>query len=249
MAKQEGIIQLKGTLDGLNFYQLDGKTVVRKAGGGFNGKAIKRDPNMQRVRENSSEFGHCSRANRVFRNAVLSLTEGTPFSNFHRYLMPLFTQLKDLDATNIRGARKVSQGFDTLEAQKLIVAYPFTPDCLLSKRLPFHVEVDSQTGVFSLTNVQAASMDLTKGATHVAFRFGVLHIDFDNFEYELCPTPTLLLTKETTEHSFELIPTTNTKKFPTKIYLLGIRMYQLQHDSLYLLNAKESVGLRVLGME
>lgn len=248
MAKEEGIFKLKGTLHGINFYQLDGKTVARKAGGGFNGKAIKNNPSMQRVRENSSEFGHCSKVNRVFRNAVLSLTEGTPFPNFHRHLMPLFTHLKNLDTTSIRGARKVSKGITTQEAQKLFVNFDFTPNCLLNQRLPFDVEIDSETGVFSLTNVQVAHMVLTKGATHLAFRFGVLHIDFDSLEYELCPTPLVLLTKETIENSFELAPKSSTKSYPTTLYVLGLRMYQQQKDTLYLLSAKESVGFWGLGV-
>ena len=60
MAKQKGILPFVGTLGGLNFYYLHGKPIVRQAGGGFNAKDIKNKPSMRRVRENSSEFGHCS---------------------------------------------------------------------------------------------------------------------------------------------------------------------------------------------
>lgn len=41
MAKQEGLIRLRGTIDGVNFYFRKGKPIARKAGGGFNGASIK----------------------------------------------------------------------------------------------------------------------------------------------------------------------------------------------------------------
>ncbi|QDO94395.1 hypothetical protein FNB79_10625 [Formosa sediminum] len=41
MAKQKGILPIVGTIGGFNFYYLDGKPVMRVAGSGFNGEAIK----------------------------------------------------------------------------------------------------------------------------------------------------------------------------------------------------------------
>lgn len=71
VAKQTGIIPLVGALNGINFYYLNGKAIARKAGGGFNGKAIKTKVSMQRVRENASEFGLCSDVNKAFRTALM----------------------------------------------------------------------------------------------------------------------------------------------------------------------------------
>jgi len=78
MAKQKGMIPLVGTIGGINFYYLNGKPVARAAGGGFNGKAIKTKSRMQRVLENASEFGHCSKVNKAFRMAL------RPFYAGHR---------------------------------------------------------------------------------------------------------------------------------------------------------------------
>ena len=66
MATQKGIVSLVGTVGGVNFYFRKGKAVARKAGGGFSGKAIKTKASMMRVRENNSEFGHCSSVKKSF---------------------------------------------------------------------------------------------------------------------------------------------------------------------------------------
>lgn len=249
MAKQKGIITLKGTLDGMNFYTLNGKPVVRKAGGGFDGKAIKTQPNMQRVRENSSEFGHCSQANRVFRNALLSLTDGTPFSNFHRHLMPLFTQLKDLDGTSTRGNRKVSLGIDTLEGKQLLQQFVFTPECGFSNVLPFDFDIDAETHSLQVQKLRLSNTTPPKRATHISLRYGVLYVDFDRFETELYQATPQLLPINTDETHFDLIPETHySSSLPHCVYVLGVRYFQQQQNDLYLLKSRESVGLRVLGV-
>ncbi|MBG7611608.1 hypothetical protein IU405_05025 [Polaribacter sp. BAL334] len=248
MAKLEGIIKLQGTLDGMNFYSYNGKTVVRKAGGGFNGNAIKTSPNMQRVRENGSEFGHSSRVNRVFRNAILSLTFGTPFPNFHRYLMPLFTNLQKLDTTSVRGARKVSQGFATAEGKKMFCQFGYTPDCTFTKMLPFDATIEAETYRLELQFLPFHSMKAPKGATHISLQYGVLAIDFDRFETQLYQATPLVLPLTTDETHFDLVPEILPSVLPHHICILGVRYYQQQEDTLYLLNARESIGLRILGV-
>ncbi|WP_458626754.1 hypothetical protein [Winogradskyella sp. PC D3.3] len=76
MAQQTGIIPLVGTLNGINFYYLNGKPIARKAGGGFTRKAIKRKASMQRVCENANEFEHCSAVNKAFRLALTPFYKG-----------------------------------------------------------------------------------------------------------------------------------------------------------------------------
>ena len=69
MGKLKGIIQFTGQLDGLSFYEMNGKIIVRKTGG-FDGEKIKNDTNYVRVRENSSEFAHCAEMGKYFRNSL-----------------------------------------------------------------------------------------------------------------------------------------------------------------------------------
>lgn len=69
MGKLKGIVQFTGSFNGLSFYELNGKIVVRKTGG-FDGEKIKKNANYARVRENSSEFAHCAKAGKYFRSAI-----------------------------------------------------------------------------------------------------------------------------------------------------------------------------------
>ncbi|HEY0092582.1 MAG TPA: hypothetical protein VGB43_08860, partial [Flavobacterium sp.] len=62
MARQKGIIKLKGTMGGITFYKtsLDGHLAREK--GGIEASRIASDPAFQRTRENGSEFGRAGRA-------------------------------------------------------------------------------------------------------------------------------------------------------------------------------------------
>ena len=124
MARQKGIIKLEGTLGDINFYFVKGKAFARKAGGGFNGEAIKTKESMQRVRENGSEFGHCSRAKKeILRSFHPYFTKRE--RGFHGKCMKLFLKLKDLDATSKRGERRVQLGLETVEGKRLLRDFPF----------------------------------------------------------------------------------------------------------------------------
>jgi hypothetical protein len=103
----KSVFSVVGTLDGVTFYYLNGQHVVRKATAGFDGKRIKTDPAMQRVRENASEFGICSKGNKLFRKAITPMLAGYKFTSFHSRLMRLFNELKKLDTESARGERQL----------------------------------------------------------------------------------------------------------------------------------------------
>ena len=129
MARQKGLFKVTGTLGGVNFYVVKGIGYARAAGGGFNGKAIKTKPSMVRVRENASEFGHCSSTKKAFRLALLPLFDPPKSSTLHRRMMGLFIGLKDLDGNSPRGERRVAQGVSTAKGKRLLKTFVFVPEC------------------------------------------------------------------------------------------------------------------------
>lgn len=70
MAKQKGLIRIKGSLGDLTFYQKEGGDFVRKSSGVSKDKVL-HDPAFQRTRENMSEFGAAAKAAKSFRNGFI----------------------------------------------------------------------------------------------------------------------------------------------------------------------------------
>lgn len=246
MAKLKGIVQLDGTIDGLNFYKLNGKIVARRAGGGFNGQAIRTQPNMQRVRENGSEFGHCSRVNKVFRQALHPFYSGHRFSFFHRHLMSLFTSLKNLDSVNIRGERRVHEGIATAEGKRLMQHFRFTPECDPLIVLPFDIAVDWSTHSCSITGISIKQVPFITGATHVEVQFGLLDFDFESLEYRVHMAASEFLDRGFTGTQLTLTPTAVPGVFGTRVAVLGVRYYQDISGQLYPMKGQDSVGIGVV---
>lgn len=150
MATQKGIIPLVGTIGGINFYFRKGKAVARRAGGGFNGKAIKSKPSMVRVRENNSEFGDCSRVKKAFRIALTPFLSRYKEGTLHGRMMQLFQGIKDCDTSSVRGSRKIGVGITTVAGFALFKKFQFTPKCDVSVVVPMNGIYDAVACVYSV---------------------------------------------------------------------------------------------------
>ena len=124
MAKYKSIIQLQGEIDGLVFYELNGVSVVRKKSG-FNSEDYRNKENYARVRENSSEFGHCSKSGKMLRNAIHPYYNSCGDRYLYQKFAKLMTDIKDMDAVSERGKRTVYDGLKTKEGKQLLSDFVF----------------------------------------------------------------------------------------------------------------------------
>jgi hypothetical protein len=107
MAKQTGIIRLKGTIGGISFY----KTAdLAREKGGVDASRIKNDPAFQRTREKGAEFGAAGKGGKVLRNAIRILLQNAKDKRVVSRLTTDLLKIVKTDAVNARGARTVQDG-------------------------------------------------------------------------------------------------------------------------------------------
>ncbi|KFF02198.1 hypothetical protein [Chryseobacterium luteum] len=124
MATYESLIKIKGSVGDLVFYSLNGKNVVRKKSG-FNKNAFKKSPSYEKVRQNSSEFGHCSKAGKTIRSCIEHYIKQAGEPLLYQRFAKLMTVIKDLDTVSERGKRTVQKGLITEEGIKLLKEFKF----------------------------------------------------------------------------------------------------------------------------
>lgn len=112
MARQKGIIKLDGTIGGISFYKSKDGYLAREKGG-VEADRIKNDPAFVRTRENGSEFGNSARSGKMLRDAIRTMMQNASDSRVTARLTKLMTQIKNLDATSVRGERNVGVGIAT----------------------------------------------------------------------------------------------------------------------------------------
>lgn len=243
MARQTGLIKLSGTLGAVNFYITKGVGYARKAGGGFNGTAIRTQDNMQRVRENASEFGHCSRVKKQFRLALLPFINPSQDKTFHSGMMQLFTQLKALDTISERGKRRIHQGVQTAKGLQLLQQYDLTPGHRLLNTLYKASVFDWASQTLHIPNFNLAGTKAPKAATHVGITLGILDFDFESLENALEVSPTMFIEVGAGTSSFELIPERVIPPAHSGIVLLGFRYYEIIADEVYGLETLRGVKI------
>src|SRR5215831_13511886 len=109
MARQKGIVKLKGTIGDITFYKTQDGHLAREKGG-IDASRIKNDPAFQRTRENGSEFGRAGKAGKVLRTALRTVLMNSSDSRMVSRLTQQMVKVIQADKTSDRGQRNVIDG-------------------------------------------------------------------------------------------------------------------------------------------
>jgi hypothetical protein len=182
MGKLTGLIAFTGKIDGLSFYEMNGKIIVRKTGG-FDGEKIKNSPNFVRVRENSREFAQSARAGNYFRSSIALYLKKMRIPYVHNRVVSLFQEITKLDISSTRGERKVNNGIITSEGIKSVKAFEFDKTVAFSSIFPFECRVDFVHGKLSIQQFTISRIKSPAAASHVRLRFGFVGLDFEQHNH------------------------------------------------------------------
>ena len=109
MAKQDGILPIKGTIDNISFYKTEDGYLARKKGG-VDAKRMATDPAFERTRENGAEFGRAGEASKLLVKSLRSLILQASDSKMISRLTRAMGKVIKADITNPRGKRNVIDG-------------------------------------------------------------------------------------------------------------------------------------------
>ena len=122
MAELKGVLKIIGKLDGLSFYEMNGKIIVRKTGG-FDGAKIRGDEKYVNVRNNASEFGRCSKFGAQLRRALQPFVKDLNDSQLHSRMAKMLHDLMKMDTISRKGERTVQLGLQHAESTKILGSF------------------------------------------------------------------------------------------------------------------------------
>lgn len=192
MGKLKGIVQFTGSFNGLSFYELNGKIVVRKTGG-FDGAKIKKNTNYERVRENSSEFAHSAKVGKYFRTAIATCLLPLRIPYVHNHVVRLFQGILKLDELHARGKRTVSTGLLTTAGKKALLGFEFDTTQTFSSFFPFKLEIDFMVGALNILNFCAKHIKTPKVAQQVQLQLHIVALDFEHLALPLQSSSEIVL--------------------------------------------------------
>jgi len=227
MARQEGVIKIKGTLDDLTFYQSqDGNLIRRK--GSLDANRISNDPGFLRTRENNSEFANAAEAGKLVRDTVRSMMIDAADSRVISRLLKQMTLVKNLDATSGRGKRNVAVAIALPAAQDLLKNFNFNNRGVLNSVFFSPFTVNTVDGTIDIKGfIPADDVLFPEGATHVSLESGFARVDFTNGKGELQVSPVTNLPIDETSTDVSLKPSAVPSVTGTSFYLLKLSFFQM----------------------
>lgn len=233
MAKQSGIIPLKGTIGNITFYK-SGDGYMAREKGGVDAKRIASDPAFQRTRENGAEFGRAGRGSKLLRVAFRQLVQNASDRLMTSRLTRTMMEVIKADAVNGRGLRNVIDG----EAE-LVTGFEFNNNGKLSTTLyaPFTGSINRVTGELSVnipSFVPANMVQAPAGTTHFKIVFAGAEIDFENKTYVSQQQVTAALPWDNTATAvIDLLSTVTANSTHPLFLVLGIEFLQEVNGNMY----------------
>ena len=233
MARQKGIIKLKGTIGDITFYKTKDGHLAREKGG-VDAKRIATDPAFQRTRENGSEFGRAGKAGKTLRTALRTLLLNSADSRMVSRLTQAMVKVIQADVTNERGLRNVIDG----EAE-LLTGFDFNITGKLGTTLfvPFTGTIDRATGVISVdleSFVPANMIAAPGGTTHFKIISAGAEIDFEAETFVVSSSESLILSWDSNPipalNQVNAVTAASTKPL---FLALGVEFYQEVNGNMY----------------
>jgi len=182
MARQDGIIKLKGRIGDMSFIKTEDGYLARKAGG-IDGKRIQSDPQFARTRENGAEFGRAGSASKLLRTALRALIMNASDSKLTSRLTKEMVAVIKADQKSERGLRNVLDG-----ELELLKGFEFNINGTLSQTffVPYTATIDRAAGSLTVdipAFAPAISIAAPAGATHCKLHASGVEIDFEASVY------------------------------------------------------------------
>ena len=246
MARQNGLIKIKGTLDNVSFYKTkDGDLARMKTS--VDGKRIANDPAFVRTRENNSEFGSSAKAGKLTRDNLRPISMNATDGRVVARMTKIMTEIKNLDTTSVRGQRNVGVAMATAQAKALLKGFEFNNDAMLSSMLFKPWAVNTSTGVISITGlVPTLDIIFPEGATHVSFSGAYANINYATGVADVKLTNIQNLPITGTSSAITLTPTAVPTGTGAKLFLLKIEFFQMVNSVQYSLKNGAFNALKII---
>ena len=226
MAKQKGIIKIKGTIGDMTFYRSkDGYIVKEKTS--LDGNRIATDPAFQRTRENGNEFGRAGKAGKVLRNSIRNLLQNSKDSRLVSRLTKEMMTVVKADATSTRGERNVIDG-----ETELLEGFEFNINAKLGAALyvPYTAGINRVTGELSIHLpgfVPAEMIAAPSGTSHYKIVSAGAEIDFENEVFVTDSNETAILAWDNTATAvIDLVNIVTANSTHPLFVILGIQFFQ-----------------------
>jgi hypothetical protein len=233
MARQKGIIKLKGTIGDITFYRTQDGYLAREKGG-IDASRIANDPAFQRTRENGSEFGRAGKAGKILRTALRPLLLNSADGRMVSRLTQAMMKVIHADQVSERGLRNVIDG-----ETELLFGFEFNIRGKLGTSLyaPFVGDIDRSSGDITVdldAFVPANMLAAPSGTTHFKIISAGAEVDFEAETFVVATSETAIMPwNATTTGAINQTNAVTPASTKPLFLVLGVEFYQEVNGQMY----------------
>ena len=249
MAKQSGIIKLKGTIGGISFYKSSDGYLAREKGG-VDANRIANDPAFQRTRENGSEFGRAGNGGKLIRLALRNLMQNASDKRVTSRLTKDLLAVVKTDAVNERGLRTVQDG-----DLSLMDGFEFNINGKLATLLfvDYGSAIDRVAGT-AVANIPAFipvnDIVAPSGTTHFRLSVGGAELDFANEVHVFASEQTAILPWDGANvAALALTANLTSNSVLPIVQVIGVEFFQQVNGQMYSLKNGAYNALGIVGID
>lgn len=235
MAKQKGIIKLKGTIGDLTFYK-SGDGYLARQKGGVEKSRILNDPAFRRTRENGMEFGTAGKSGQLIRKAERILLRLASDNRLTSRLVQVLMQIIKTDTLNKRGGRTVQDG-----DMSLLNEFNFNLKGKLNTVFfnGYSASFDRAAGTLDISIdafLPNETIDAPRGTTHIQLVGGICALDFPgrNFEEDHSFSP-IIPWDQTPQAALTLSSAISAGSILPVLQVVGVNFFQEVNGEMYAL--------------
>lgn len=233
MARQKGIIKLKGTIGDITFYKTQDGHLAREKGG-VDASRIASDSAFQRTRENASEFGRAGKAGKILRTSLRALLLNSADGRMVSRLTQRMMKVLQADSVSERGMRNVIDG-----DIELLTGFEFNIRGKLGTSLyaPFTANIDRVTGELTVNLaafVPANMIAAPTGTSHFRIISAGTEVDFETETFVVQDSGTAILPWNATPTlAINQVNTVTANSTKPLFLALGLEFYQEVNGQMY----------------
>jgi hypothetical protein len=190
MAKQTGVLTLKGPVGRLSFYKTRNGYLAREKGG-VDKTRIMNDPKYARTRENIREFTDNAKSSKLMRDALRPVISKIGDRRLNLRITQALMQVLKSDEVNVRGERRVKEG-----DWNLVKDMEMNSGSSLASTLFFELQYNDSAASWQVILPAYTPQDMIAvpgGATHYRISATGVGLDFDSGSRSLANSGSTLL--------------------------------------------------------
>ncbi|MCX2680666.1 hypothetical protein OOZ15_11995 [Galbibacter sp. EGI 63066] len=249
MAKQDGIIKLKGTMDGVTFYKTADGYVARKKGG-IDKKRLENHPAFQRTRENNAEFARAGLGSKLIRKAILPLLKNAKDPRVNSRLTKELLAIIKTDTVNGRGLRTIADG-----VMEPLEGFNFNGNGKLDSALysAYALNLDRVAGSLQL-QIDAFTANeyiiAPSGTMHFEIVLGMAELDFNGNAFVFNSNKTAITPWGAQEvPAIDMSANVTADSTLPLLQVMGVNFYQEVNGQMYPLRNGSFNALAVVGID